>query len=138
MDQTGEWRSRVESITRRRELIGFKLGGKTLYDSLRDLFDSAAYKDARAKMEQGNLTDYSSYLAIDMVKKRIEQYAKAAHQKMLEEFPQLRDEITGEKIKRQRNRFGVEAEAQSASVGPWSYCSPSDQGPIARRAAEEN
>jgi len=79
LDQTGEWRSRVESITRRRELIGFKLGGKTLYDSLRDLFDSAAYKDARAKMEQGNLTDYSSYLAIDMVKKGIEQYAKAAN-----------------------------------------------------------
>jgi hypothetical protein len=38
------------SIPVRRQLIAFKLGGKTLYDGLlAATFDSAAYKDARAK-----------------------------------------------------------------------------------------
>jgi hypothetical protein len=36
----------------------------------------------------GNLADYATYQAVDMVKKRIEMYEKAAHQEMLRQSPE--------------------------------------------------
>jgi hypothetical protein len=73
---------------RRRGLMGGALGGKTLNESLNDLFRSRQYQEAREKMKMGNLADYATYQAVDMVKKRIEMYEKAAHQEMLRQSPE--------------------------------------------------
>ena len=43
------------------------------------LFRSGQYKAARAKMDSGNLADYTTYVAVNMVKQQIEMFERAAH-----------------------------------------------------------
>jgi hypothetical protein len=38
-------------------------------------------------MESGNLADYTTYVAVNMVKQRIEMFEKAAHQKDARRVP---------------------------------------------------
>jgi hypothetical protein len=84
------------------------IGGRTLYENLDGLFRSGQYKAARAKMESGNLADYTTYVAVNMVKRRIEPYEKAANARMLQEFPEVRRAIEEKKRRKTYNRYGVQ------------------------------
>jgi hypothetical protein len=70
---------------RRRELMGAELGGKTLYEAIGDVIKSKEYQDAKSGMAKGD-PKFTSYLAVDMIKRTIHRYEQAADRDVRREF----------------------------------------------------
>lgn len=69
----------------------FQMDGKTLHESMAELIASPEYKDARAKLGDGDMTYGESY-ATFQIRKRFDMYKKATWQALLDDpnFPGLR------------------------------------------------
>jgi hypothetical protein len=65
-----------------------EVGGKTLHESMGELFASDTYKKYRALLGTGDPT-YKVSLATDLVRKRFDMYEKITYQQLIKEFPDL-------------------------------------------------
>lgn len=69
-----------------------ELGGRTLHESMGDLFKSDVYKDARRAMGNGD-EFYRESLATQLIQDKFDDYERVAWQYLLDERPNLREAI---------------------------------------------
>jgi hypothetical protein len=67
-----------------------EIGGKTLHESMGELFATPAYKQAREALGLGDPT-YRTSLATDLVRKQFDMYQTVTYAQLEKEFPGLRE-----------------------------------------------